>query len=110
MQRLTNFNRPYPANPTALLAQPAIMAAASQVPAIFVSPEDVVWNENTQGGASQASVTQTNTAFAAGYSPVLPDLSLSNVAVQGTSQPQVSADWRFSWMITAQQTNTSKRC
>jgi type II secretory pathway pseudopilin PulG len=81
LQRLTNFNRP------------TVMGAASQVPYIFVSPEDMVWNE-----VSQAATTP---------SPVLPDLTLWWVsAINGVQQPLVTSDWRFTWMVTAQQTDT----
>lgn len=94
LQRLTNFNRP------------SIMAAASQVPAIFVSPEDIILQD-------PANPTNTNSAYTYGGVPlisggvpisapassVVPDLNA------GVGAP--SNDWRFTWMITAQQNNSS---
>ena len=46
LQRLTNFNRPAYYN-TAGNVHSAVMPAANFVPTIFVSPEDVVWQEAT---------------------------------------------------------------
>lgn len=79
LQRLTNYNRP------------VVQGSAAQVPAIFVSPEDVVWNEIDQGGG--------------GPSPVLPDFRLSSVNAVNGLQPQVTSDWRFTWMVTARRNN-----
>ena len=86
LQRLTNFNRP---------AGPGLVRR--QVPSIFVSPEDIVWNENR------------TTAAAPARQPVLPDFRLSTSIVQAINGPQaqVTTDWRFTWMVTAQQNNTS---
>ncbi len=78
LQRLTNFNRP-------TSGAFNLMNAANNIPAIFVSPEDVVWNEEQ---------TTTN------LSPVIPDLAIA-------SSPGTTAnDWRYSWMFTGLQTNT----
>ncbi len=78
LQRLTNFNRP-------MSGALNLMNAANNIPAIFVSPEDVVWNEEQ---------TTTN------LSPVIPDLAIA-------SSPNTTAnDWRYSWMFTGLQTNT----
>ncbi len=94
LQRLTNFNRPN------------IMPSANMVPTTFVSPEDVVWQDpsNTTYTVAFQPSTPVNTP-----SPVVPDLSISNVLVNGVPTPtyQPSNDWRFSWMVTAQQTNTA---
>ncbi len=87
MQRLTNFNRP------------AIMAAANQVPSIFVSPEDMVWQEASNPNYTVAFSGSPGTPVGT-PSTVVPDLSI-DPSVQPTN------DWRFSWMITAQQTNAS---
>ena len=63
LQRLTNFNRPAYIN-TANNLIPAVMPAANFVPSIFVSPEDVVWQEATNtnnvytiGGATGPGAT-----------------------------------------------------
>ncbi len=88
LQRLTNFNRP------------AVMPSAMMVPSTFVSPEDVVWQESSN--------PNYNVAFIGGAvgtpSTVIPDLSIS-VDTQGN--PTTTNDWRFSWMITAQQNNSA---
>lgn len=79
LQRLTNFNRPYVPNTA---PQVPVMPASVFVPNIFVSPEDVVWQE-----------ASSNT----GASPVVPDLVISG----GTP----SLDLRFTWAFTGQLTN-----
>jgi hypothetical protein len=91
LQRLSNYNRPTFVN--ALGQTVPLMASANQIPATFVSPEDVVWNEVDQSGNSP--------------SPVLPDLRLLTVPSANGQQPVPTQDWRFSWMITAQQNNSS---
>ena len=91
LQRLTNFNRP------------AVMPSATMVPSIFVSPEDVVWQE-----ATNPSYTVGFLGGAVGTpSTVVPDLSIAyNYATTPpTPTYQPTNDWRFSWMITAQQNN-----
>jgi type II secretory pathway pseudopilin PulG len=90
LQRLTNFNRPN------------VMFSAFNVPNIFVSPEDYVWQESTKQDYTVAATgALVNTP-----STVVPDLSMTfNAAGNPTYQP--TNDWRFSWMITAQQNNLS---
>ena len=90
LQRLTNFNRP------------AVMPSAMMVPSTFVSPEDVVWQESTNPNYTVAFL-----GGAVGTpSTVVPDLSIAqNSLGQPTYQP--TNDWRFSWMITAQQNNSA---
>ncbi len=85
LQRLTNFN--------------PLMSSASAVAAIvnstFVSPEDVVWQDPSNQNYLVAFVG----GLVGTPSPVVPDLAISaNVPTN---------DWRFSWMVTAQQTNGS---
>ena len=58
------------------------------VPAIFVSPEDVVWVENVASSS---------------YSPVLADISIATNALG--NQTSIN-DWHYSWMFTGQQNNT----
>jgi type II secretory pathway pseudopilin PulG len=90
LQRLTNFNRP------------AVMPSAMMVPTTFVSPEDVVWQE-----ATNPNYTVAFLGGAVGTpSTVVPDLSIAqNSLGQPTYQP--TNDWRFTWMITAQQNNSA---
>ena len=88
LQRLTNFNRP------------AVMPSAMMVPSIFVSPEDVVWQEATNPNYTVAFLGGT----VGTPSTVVPDLSISkDLSGYSTS----TNDWRFSWMITAQQNNSA---
>jgi type II secretory pathway pseudopilin PulG len=87
LQRLTNFNRP--SVQVGNNAPVAVMPVSNDVPKTFVSPEDVVWNENV--------ATNVN-------SPVLPDLS---IAKDVANNPITINDWHYSWMITGQQNNTS---
>ena len=90
LQRLTNFNRP------------AVMPSAMMVPTTFVSPEDVVWQE-----ASNPNYTVAFLGGAVGTpSTVVPDLSIAQNS-QGRPTYQPTNDWRFSWMITAQQNNSA---
>ena len=100
MQRLTNFNRPYFTNANGVTI--AIMPSAASIPSLFVSPEDTVWQE-----AANRNYTVAFVGGAVGTpSTVVPDLSITqNSLGQPTYQP--TNDWRFSWMITAQQNNSS---
>ncbi len=95
LQRITNFNRP--ASPAGVLVMPTSM----NVPNIFVSQEDVVWqdpnvNTYTLGGiAGGQPVTTPN--------PVIPDLSPTVAeAASGISGGAISLDWRYTWMFTGQ--------
>jgi type II secretory pathway pseudopilin PulG len=92
LQRLTNFNRPI------------VMPAALQVPSIFVSPEDVVWQEEHTTNVWPFNQPQPTTVSGQ-FSTVLPDLGLTMQNAQGTAS--FIQDWRFTWMITAQQNNSS---
>ena len=88
LQRLTNFNRP------------TVMPSAMMVPTTFVSPEDVVWQESTNPNYTVAFL-----GGAVGTpSTVVPDLSISKDLY---GNPTSTNDWRFSWMITAQQNNSA---
>jgi type II secretory pathway pseudopilin PulG len=103
LQRLTNFNRP------AYGAIPAVMPQANMIPSIFVSPEDVVWQEPTNANYWQAFTPApapgTVPAVPVGTpSTVVPDLTISQFP-PGTYTYQPMNDWRFSWMVTAQQIN-----
>jgi type II secretory pathway pseudopilin PulG len=84
LQRITNFNRLFYLNPNPPPALLPLMPASANVPDIFVSPEDVVWADNTASNP---------------VSPVLPDLNTS-VALAG----KLTNDWHYSWMFTGQQT------
>jgi len=98
LQRLTNYNRVSYVNANGQTIP--VMPSAAGIPSTFVSPEDVVWQESTN--------PNYNVAFLGGSvgtpSTVLPDLSLST---DRFGNPTSTNDWRFSWMVTAQQNNTS---
>ena len=96
LQRLTNFNRAYYTNANGVTVP--MMPSAAAIPSTFVSPEDVVWQE-----ATNPNYTVAFLGGAVGTpSTVVPDLSISK-DVYGN--PASTNDWRFSWMITAQQNN-----
>jgi type II secretory pathway pseudopilin PulG len=87
LQRLTNFN------------VQTVMPSSTSVPGIFVSPEDIVWQETTNTNS-----TYTLNGVAGGItvlnpSGIVPDLNTGGGAL--------SYDWRYSWMITARQNNAS---
>jgi type II secretory pathway pseudopilin PulG len=100
LQRLTNFNRAYYTNANGVTVP--MMPSAAGIPSTFVSPEDVVWQESTNPNYTVAFL-----GGAVGTpSTVVPDLSIAqNNQGQPTYQP--TNDWRFSWMITAQQNNSA---
>jgi type II secretory pathway pseudopilin PulG len=98
LQRLTNFNRPAYVDMTNTY-HPAVMPAANQVPSIFVSPEDIVLQESTNSTSYTYGGAAGGTPINTPPSPIVPDLN--------TSPGQVANDWRFTWMITAQQNNSS---
>lgn len=79
LQRLTNFNPLYYST----------LGVPSPVPDIFVSPEDVVFEDSESVAENSVNV-----------SPVVPDLG-----VAGTGLP--TNDWRYTWFFTGQQTDAS---
>ena len=91
LQRITNFNRP------------SIMGASLFVPSIFVSGEDVVWQEGTNQNYLIAGnvLSGTNNTPPVGTAPstVVPDLSITPY--------QPVNDFHYSWMFTGQLTNSS---
>src|SRR5208337_1663443 len=82
--------------------RPSLMPAANFVPNIFVSPEDIVWQEatNTNNVYTIGGVTG-GTPVLSPPSPVVPDLNTPS------SLGQPNSDWRFTWMLTAQQNNAT---
>jgi hypothetical protein len=89
LQRLTNFNR------FSYLGFP-VMPSAASIPSIFISPEDYVWQDGTNPNYVFASDLTTPVGTP---SPVVPDMSYKD----SVGNPTFTNDWRFSWMITAQQ-------
>ena len=82
-------------------SQIPIMPASIFVPNAFVSQEDVVWqdpNSNNYTINGQQGGTPVP-----GPSPLLPDLSPPTGFTSGGSP---SLDWRYSWMLTGQQTSS----
>ena len=57
-----------------------------------------MWNENV------ATNIDANGNI---LSPVLPDLRLANDGLLVNPNPVLTNDWRYSWMFTGQQNNTS---
>jgi hypothetical protein len=108
LQRITNFNRPFT---TDAAGNPVpVMPAALNIPDIFVSPEDVVWqetsNQNYPVGGNPALVNPP--AVGTAPSPVVPDLSIIKNAL-GKPLFQTITDWRYSWMFTGQLTNAGNQ-
>lgn len=88
LQRLTNFNGRVQSTYTDGAGNTFpiyFMQKTNAVPSIFVSPEDVVWNESNNP---------------LNLSPVLPDRTLSG---NGSSVN----DWRYSWLFTGQLSSAS---
>jgi type II secretory pathway pseudopilin PulG len=104
LQRISNFNRPYYGVDAAGNPIP-LMPASLTVPTIFVSPEDVVWQDPTNqsysiaGNVVSAAAGKGTPGVGTTPSPVLPDLSISPW--------QTVTDWRYSWMFTGQLTNAA---
>jgi len=86
LQRLTNFSPfvTYPYTPLPTYAT-GYLFSANTVPEIFVSPEDVVLQSESGAQASN------------NLSPIVPDMSTGSSV----------NDWRFSWMFTGQQTDST---
>jgi hypothetical protein len=89
LPRLTNFS--------------AAMPSSAMIPSIFVSPEDVVWQDSAN---STYTVAWNPTVPVGTASPVVPDLSLSFNAA-GTPTYQQTNEWRFTWMFTGRQSDAS---
>ena len=97
LQRLTNFNGSYATVNKQLIP---IMPTYLSVPNIFVSPEDLVWQESTNNHYTVAF----NPTISVGVpSTVVPDLSTTDA----NGNPTIMRDWRYSWMFTGYQTNVA---
>uniref|UniRef100_UPI0013EC2265 type IV pilus modification PilV family protein n=1 Tax=Paludisphaera rhizosphaerae TaxID=2711216 RepID=UPI0013EC2265 len=114
LQRLSNFNgRIYNhyTDSQGTIRPMYVMPSTTSVPAIFVSPEDIVWNDPTNPSWSAA-----DKSYQPNRSPVLPDhtvgqtqLDISNLLNSGilpTDQTPVQ-DWRYSWMFTGKLSSAS---
>jgi hypothetical protein len=92
----------------------ATMLSSAAIPGIFVSPEDVVWQEtnNQQTTIAGNSITlgagTTPAAIGAAPSPVLPDLSISRDTNNNPTYQPVN-DFHYSWMFTGQLINSSNQ-
>jgi hypothetical protein len=80
LQRLTNFN-------PAVYAPLNASGTSNPVPDIFVSPEDVVFQDAEPVGQNTAN-----------SSPIVPDMSAGGLPVN---------DWRFTWFFTGQQSDAN---
>jgi type II secretory pathway pseudopilin PulG len=91
LQRLTNFNRPYV---TVNGRRFPMMPASLAVPSIFVSQEDLVWQDpNVNNFYTIDGISPNNNGIpVSAPSPVVPDLNT------GAGSP--SLDWRYSWIFT----------
>ena len=101
LQRLTNFNGQYITVNKQLVP---VMPSFFNVPRIFVSPEDLVWQEATNNNYPVAFSNFTNPSGVASPvgtpSPVVPDLSITRTTnANGNLVPtyQPSADWRYTF-------------
>ncbi len=106
LQRLTNFNRASYVSGTQTVW---VMPSALGIPSTFVSPEDLVWQEAANPNYWQAfTPPPPSLSSVPVYTPstVVPDLSIAQNS-QGQPTYQPVNDWRFSWMLTAQQNNTA---
>lgn len=92
LQRITNFNRPL------------IMPAALYVPNIFVSQEDMVWQDpNVNTYTLEGIALKNGGQLITSPNPVIPDISPSVAqAEQGINGGTPSLDWRYTWMFTGQ--------
>jgi hypothetical protein len=102
LQRISNFNRPYTTN-TITGNAVAVMPASLFVPSIFVSGEDVVWQEPANQQYAVGFPVTNAPPVGAAPSPVVPDLSI--YASSNTFQP--ANDFHYSWLFTGQLTNSS---
>ncbi len=103
LQRITNFNRPYIMSSG---VQIPVMPMASSVPNVFVSQEDMVWQDPQNNTYTLNGQGATNYGVAVtGPSPVLPDLSPPAGSVNQNAGGSISLLWRYSWMFTGQLTN-----
>jgi hypothetical protein len=91
LQRLTNFPPPNPANLPWTMSLPDFSGVVNE---IFVSPEDVVLQSDTDSGKPIGSV-----------SPIVPDLALGKNTATNLPTPQY--DWKYTWMFTGQQADTT---
>jgi type II secretory pathway pseudopilin PulG len=94
LQRLTNFN------------QIAVMPQSVYVPNIFVSQEDLVWQDPKVESYTINGISKANGGIGiTAPSPLVPDLSPPASAGQGANGGSPSLDWRYSWMFTGQLSN-----
>ena len=92
LQRLTNFFPNTPSDVTLFApGTPYFGNVAIAAPDIFVSPEDIVWDD------SEGKQASTNA------SPVVPDLLAMGGLSTNYSGGLSINDWRYSWMFTGQQ-------
>jgi type II secretory pathway pseudopilin PulG len=96
LQRLTNFNGQ-------LVNGFPLMPTSAFVPSIFVSQEDVVWQDPNVGTYTLNGISAANGGVAVQTpSAVIPDLSAPVNAGPGANGGTPSLDWRYSWMYTGQ--------
>jgi Tfp pilus assembly protein PilV len=94
LQRITNFH--------------PLMPGSLFVPNIFVSQEDLVWQNPDVKTYTINGISTTNGGVGiSAPSPVVPDLSPPANLGQGVNGGSPSLDWRYSWMFTGQLTNAS---
>ncbi|MHB1559880.1 MAG: type IV pilus modification PilV family protein [Isosphaeraceae bacterium] len=103
LQRITNFNRPF--IPSGNVEIP-VMPASMFVPNVFVSQEDMVWQDPQSNTYTMNGVTPANGGIpVTGPSPVVPDLSPPTTGNPRVNGGTPSLDWRYSWMYTGQLTS-----
>ncbi|HWE38027.1 MAG TPA: hypothetical protein VG406_15760 [Isosphaeraceae bacterium] len=86
-------------NPSDPRYSPALAGVPDIAGQIFASQDDVVFQKEGVG----ASTTAGNSLQSGIGSPVVPDLSLNTIAVNGTPVFRPSNQWNYTWMFTGYQ-------
>ena len=98
LQRITNFNGQLV---TVNNVTFPVMPSSAFVPSIFVSQEDLVWQDPNVKTYTVNGIAAANKGLPIDSpSPVVPDLSPSVLAGRNANGGSPSLDWRYSWLFT----------